>query len=90
MATDTPVKFIRDFFGMKLSDMKTEWMGKDEGKTLTAEDKAELLSGLRAFYELEPSERDTVLASPKLPRDMRVNYVLSYEDISDERKALIK
>lgn len=56
-----PVKPIRDFFGMNLSEMKAEWMGKDPKTgqeivgvsevtggplTLTAADKEQLLDGL--------------------------------------------
>ncbi|SOE25707.1 hypothetical protein [Streptomyces sp. OK228] len=36
------LRAVRDFFGMKLQDMKTEWTNGG----LTDQDKAELLTGL--------------------------------------------
>lgn len=36
----SPLKLVRDFFGLKLADMKSEWT------TLPQEDKDDILSGL--------------------------------------------
>jgi hypothetical protein len=52
MAT-TPVKLIKEFFGMTLLEMKREWIGKDGNwvetdprKILTDKDRADLAAGL--------------------------------------------
>lgn len=37
----SPVKLVKDFFGMNLAQMKSEWMGLPE------KDKAEILAGLQ-------------------------------------------
>lgn len=41
MAEASPLKLVRDFFGMTLAEMKAEWT------TLPQKDKDEILSGLR-------------------------------------------
>lgn len=40
MATVSPLKLVREYFGMSLAEMKAEWT------TLPAKDKAEILAGL--------------------------------------------
>jgi hypothetical protein len=48
------VKHVRDFFGMNLTSMKEEWMGKDSdgqpitdpSKVLTELDKEQLMNGI--------------------------------------------
>lgn len=75
----TPVKNIREFFGMNLADMKREWMGKEEGyPQLTEQDKAELTSGLAAFYDLDLGEQTKALNTPKLIAEHKEAGVLTY------------
>lgn len=46
----SPLKLVREFFGMSLAEMKAEWGSlpemKAEWKTLTPKDKAEIVAGL--------------------------------------------
>lgn len=45
----TPAKAVHDFFGMNLTQMKAEWMGKDEnhtGERLSDLDKQQIANGL--------------------------------------------
>lgn len=39
----TGLKLVRDFFGLKLTDMKSEWTNGG----LTADDKEQILAGLK-------------------------------------------
>lgn len=51
MATpNTPIKQVKEFFGMNLAQMKDEWIQKElpdgDPKKLTEADKAQLLEGI--------------------------------------------
>ena len=88
MTTPSPLKMVREFFGLNMQGMKDNWMPKDGEGALTDEDKAEILSGLTSFFELDMEARIKVLGANELPAEMKKK-VLSYPDISKERLALI-
>jgi hypothetical protein len=50
VADQTPVKLVKEFFGMSLPEMKSEWIQRDlaeiDPKKLTDKDKEELASGI--------------------------------------------
>lgn len=50
MAENTPIKVVKEFFGMNLAQMKDEWIQKDlpadSPKRLTEMDKAQLIEGI--------------------------------------------
>lgn len=49
MASASPLKPVKEFFGMDLAAMKREWLGSDPnygGKKLTDADKEQIISGI--------------------------------------------
>lgn len=50
MPETTPVKVIKEFFGMNLAEMRDEWIQKDlppgDPRKLTEKDKQDLITGI--------------------------------------------